>query len=83
MDVHKQATSRANSSSTTGVGTFLNRLLGLTIKDQQLLFEYFANTLEATIKEAKADGSFDDGIVAISAERIEVRTGGPIFCEVL
>lgn len=42
---------------------FLNRLLGLPLSEQQLLFDYFSETLNATIKLAKTEGKYQVGHV--------------------
>lgn len=43
------------------VDRFLNRILGLAIKDQALLFQYFNSTYDATVAASKSAGTFDDG----------------------
>lgn len=40
---------------------FLNRLLGLPVEKQNLLFAYFAATLSAEVSAAKAEGRFFEG----------------------
>lgn len=40
---------------------FLNRLLGLPVARQNLLFNYFASTLAAEVSAAKAEGRFFEG----------------------
>ena len=57
------------------VGVFLNRLLGLNINDQKLLFEYFQQTHDAVLEEAKANSSFDKGVVTIESENISIMDG--------
>lgn len=49
------------------VSRFLNRLLGLPIGDQDLLFQYFSDTLDATKVHLKSTGHWDDGIVNMRA----------------
>lgn len=41
---------------------FLNRLLGLPLGRQNLLFNYFAATLAAEIAAAKAEGRYSEGV---------------------
>ncbi len=33
--------------------------------DQELLFQYFTDTLDATVAQLKSEGKFDSGIVTI------------------
>ena len=39
---------------------FLNRILGMHVEKQNLLFKYFSDTLAAIISQAKRSGRFDD-----------------------
>lgn len=41
---------------------FLNRLLGVAVAKQNLLFGYFAATLAAEIRAAKAEGRYFEGM---------------------
>ena len=38
---------------------FLNRILGMKVEKQNLLFKYFADTLNAIINQAKRSGEYD------------------------
>ena len=38
---------------------FLNRILGMKVEKQNLLFKYFSDTLNATISQAKRSGKYD------------------------
>ena len=38
---------------------FLNRILGMKVERQNLLFKYFADTLNAIINQAKRSGKYD------------------------
>lgn len=38
---------------------FLNRILGIKVELQNLLFKYFSDTLAAVVSQAKRNGSFD------------------------
>ncbi|KAK3280596.1 hypothetical protein CYMTET_11574 [Cymbomonas tetramitiformis] len=55
------------------VDIFLNRLLGLPIDDQMVLFNYFSDTFDAMTMEAKSKGQFDDGIVSLKAEGVSLQ----------
>ena len=56
---------------------FLNRLMGLSVDQQKLLFAYFTETHEAEVAEAKARGTFDEGVVSLSAESVAMSDGYP------
>jgi hypothetical protein len=45
------------------ISKFLNRLLGMPVELQNGLFEFFNNTLTATILDAKRSGKWDMGIL--------------------
>lgn len=49
---------------------FLNRLLGLPIARQNLLFNYFTATLTACIRSAKAEGRYSEGMSDMPASDI-------------
>ena len=38
---------------------FLNRILGMHVEKQNMLFKYFADTLNAIISQAKRTGKYD------------------------
>ena len=59
------------------VPLFLNRLMGLSVDQQKLLFAYFTETHEAEVAEAKARGTFDEGVVSLSAESVAMSEGYP------
>ena len=50
-------------SDYANISKFLNRLLGLEVSLQNALFQYFTNTLEAVIQQAKRNGRYDEGIL--------------------
>ena len=50
---------------------FLNRLLGVSVARQGLLFAYFAATLTAEIQAAKAEGRYFEGLSDLSGSAIE------------
>lgn len=56
------ATDGKEKRTNNNISKFLNRLLGLPVKIQNYLFQYFTDTLSATISEAKRLGTFDYGI---------------------
>lgn len=55
---------------------FLNRLLGLPIARQNLLFQYFAASLHAAIRRAKAEGRYSEGMSDLPSSNIS-RDGPP------
>jgi hypothetical protein len=52
------------------VRRFLNRLLGLPIHRQNLLFNYFCAVLQADIRLAKAEGRYCEGLSDLPASKI-------------
>ena len=61
------------------IAKFLNRILGLHVELQNALFQYFSDTLDAVVKQAKRLGRYDLGIMDLTSEigkvdRIEHRT---------
>jgi hypothetical protein len=49
---------------------FLNRLLGLPIEEQDILFKFFSDTLDATISNLKSLGKYDNGIMSLQGQSI-------------
>ena len=49
---------------------FLNRLLGLPVARQNLLFNYFACTLAAEIRAAKAEGRYFEGVSDLGGSHV-------------
>jgi predicted RNA methylase len=61
------------------ITTFLNRLLALTIDQQNLLFGVFESLLIAKIEGAIASGSYDRGLETITAESLRIVERRPIY----
>lgn len=51
---------------------FLSRLLGLAVQRQSLLFAYFSEVMERLVAEAKQEGRFNEGVVDIVGQNIEL-----------
>ena len=49
---------------------FLNRLLGLPVARQNLLFAYFTATLGAEIRAAKAEGRYFEGVSDLGGSHV-------------
>ena len=61
---------------------FLNRILGMHVEKQNLLFKYFSDTLAAIISQAKRSGRFDDlekktSLLSYSSNIMQVRPRDP------
>ena len=55
-----------------GIGTFLNRMLALTIDMQNLLFDVFEGLLRGRIEAAIASGTYEIGLETLRAESFVV-----------
>nr|XP_054771437.1 uncharacterized protein LOC129279369 [Lytechinus pictus] len=66
----------------SGVGKFLNRILGLTVARQNMIFTYFFGVLQAAIAAARKEGRYNEGLVDIMASSIEmVGNPRPLFTD--
>ncbi len=54
------------------VPRFLNRVLALEVEQQNALFDYFADLFDQTVRYAKANGTFDEGVTDIKALAVRV-----------
>lgn len=54
------------------VPRFLNRVLALEVDQQNALFDYFADLFDQTVRYAKANGTFDEGVTDIKALAVRV-----------
>lgn len=61
------------------VKKFLNRLLGMKIADQELLFTYFGAVLDAVIADKKSKGEYDDGILTVKAQSVEIVSTNTVY----
>jgi hypothetical protein len=58
------------------VSKFLNRLLGLKVLNQNMMFAYFCECLSVIISIAKKEGRFNEGVTDIRGQSIEM-VGSP------
>lgn len=49
---------------------FLNRLLGMPVNAQKVVFDYFSQTLDGVIKEHKQNGTYDRGVVDMTGQSV-------------
>ncbi|GAX76479.1 hypothetical protein CEUSTIGMA_g3924.t1, partial [Chlamydomonas eustigma] len=56
------------------VRRFLNRILGLPLLEQNLLFSYFSATLTAEIKAAKTEGKYSEGLSDLVGRSVKLVT---------
>ena len=54
------------------VPRFLNRVLALDVDHQNALFDHFADLFDQTVRYAKANGTFDEGVTDIKALAIRI-----------
>jgi C-terminal domain on Strawberry notch homologue len=52
------------------VQRFLNRVLALEVEQQNALFDYFADLFDQTVRYAKANGTFDEGVTDIATRML-------------
>ncbi|CAD5113144.1 DgyrCDS2335 [Dimorphilus gyrociliatus] len=57
------------------VSKFFNRILGLPVKKQKEIFEYFTSCMEYGIKKAKEEGRYAAGFLDITASSIAISDG--------
>ncbi|XP_077164291.1 protein strawberry notch homolog 1 isoform X1 [Paroedura picta] len=55
------------------IGKYLNRILGMEVHQQNALFQYFSDTLNAVIQNAKKNGRYDMGILDLGSGDEKVR----------
>lgn len=66
-----QQTGMFNSNNVPKTTQFLNRMLSLTYEDQNRVFEEFANRIDELVTTAKQNGTYDEGIKTLHAQKIE------------
>ena len=49
---------------------FLNRLLGMPVNAQKVVFDYFTQTFEGIVKEYKQNGTYDRGVIDITGQSV-------------
>ena len=65
----------------TKVSTWLNRVLAMTLEDQDLIFQYFSSTLDAVVRAAKSRGEYDQGIMSVKAASVTIQRQSDIHTE--
>jgi hypothetical protein len=58
------------------VGRFLNRMLGLVLRQQSALLDYFTAVLEMVIAAQRKEGAYDEGMLQLNAGGSRVRIRG-------
>ena len=72
MDVDGWAKLDKPGARTSHVARFLNRLLGMPLGQQNLLFELFARLTEDVIERRREEGALDEGIRTLKGASIKV-----------
>jgi len=78
--VSQDALIQGNQRSPFGVPKFLNRLLGMNMKRQGLVFDLFVKTLDAEIRSAKNSGTYDVGIKTLKGQSVTFNKKPQSFC---
>ncbi len=64
----------------TSVSTFLNRILGLPVAEQNVCFAHFFERLEWVVARARAQGKFNDGAATVAAgSRVSLESEEVLF----
>ena len=72
-----RATRRALQKVTPNM--LLNRMLGLEVHQQALVFAHFAEVLEVLVTQAKLEGRFSEGVVDIVGQEINITKGSVVL----
>ena len=64
---------RVPDAARRDVTRFLNRILSLDLQRQNAIFGEFTRKFDDTIRQAKEEGTFDDGVVDLKAVTLNVR----------
>ena len=62
---------QTDKGKSTDVSRFLNRLLGMNMNRQKLMFQYFLKSLENQVNNAKRAGTYDVGIRTLRGNNVE------------
>lgn len=62
---------RGAGGANVDMGRFLNRLLGLSLGQQELLIEYFMSILDNTLRTARASGHSDECVFEQTGRRVK------------
>ncbi|OWF49684.1 Protein strawberry notch [Mizuhopecten yessoensis] len=54
------------------VSKFLNRILGLSVTKQNVIFNYFIECMKMIIQNAKTEGRYNEGMLDITASSVEM-----------
>ncbi|KAG2500714.1 hypothetical protein HYH03_001479 [Edaphochlamys debaryana] len=65
------------------VRKFLNRLLGLRVEEQGVLFSYYAAVLAAEITKARAEGKYSEGLADVAGSRIRLKSRATLWVDPL
>ena len=63
---------KTGTAARSSVGTFLNRLLGLRLSQQNAVFDVFAKLVEHAVRKARREGQFDEAIKEIDGRNVEI-----------
>ena len=78
LDAGEDAVAACGIDPEKDTKSFLNRLLGVPVALQNLIFSHFAAELDHQVKLAKENDKYDEGVVDIRGESISVASGFPV-----
>src|SRR5205823_13922902 len=70
--LYGDGTEEVRKEDLTNIPRFLNRVLSLDVEPQNALFDYFAELFDQTVRYARANGTFDEGVTDIKAVAIRI-----------